>query len=167
MEIDYISSYVSGLNIGFLTTISALLDSDIIFAVILVLVTIIGERRKEKLTKIIIVFALAFILSAASKELFKISRPCIEQHMIQKVPCPRSYAFPSSHAALSFALALAFLNKRSYPAYLLFAVFISFTRIYLSVHSFVDVAGGIVVAAISYYLIDLFVGEPNGKKRNS
>jgi membrane-associated phospholipid phosphatase len=48
-----------------------------------------------------------------------------------------------------------FLNKKSYPLFLLFALFVSFTRMNLGVHVFEDIAGALPVALISYYLIDI------------
>ncbi|MBS3068228.1 phosphatase PAP2 family protein [Candidatus Micrarchaeota archaeon] len=158
---DYISLFISTVNNELLTNISKALDSDIIFGIALLTAMLIGERRREKIKKIIFAFVLAFIISAAAKEIFKINRPCINE--FARIDCPNSYAFPSTHAALSFTLAIAFLNKRSYPAYLLFAVFVSFTRIYLTVHSLVDVGGGIAVAGISYYITDLLI--KNGEKQ--
>ena len=158
MQTDYITAYLSGFNTSDLTAVSALLDSDLIFGVLLIAVMLLGERRQEKIKKILMVLILAFVISTAAKELFKIPRPCADL-LQSKIQCPKSYSFPSTHATLSFALALAFLNKRSYPAYLLFAIAVSFTRIYLFVHSLTDIAGGIVIAAISYYLVELATGE--------
>ncbi len=153
---DYITLFISKINNETLTSIANIIDSDIAFGIMLIIAMLIGERRYEKIKKILFALILTFILSAGAKEIFKTNRPCMDE-LTTKTNCPNSYSFPSTHSALSFALALAFLNKRSYPAYLLFAIFVSFTRIYLSVHSFVDVAGGIAVAGISYYITDLII----------
>ena len=56
-----------------------------------------------------------------------------------------SFSFPSGHAAVVFA-ALPFLNS---PYWLIFAVLVSFSRIYLGVHYLSDVLFG---ALIGYFI---------------
>jgi membrane-associated phospholipid phosphatase len=61
---------------------------------------------------------------------------------------------------------IAFLNRRSYPLYLLFALFVSFTRLNLGVHAFVDIAAALPIAAIGYYAVDMAwnAGKKKGGK---
>jgi len=56
----------------------------------------------------------------------------------------------------------AFIRKKLFPAYLLFALFVSFTRINLGVHLFWDIAAALPVALISYY-ITLIVVDNEGR----
>lgn len=167
MEIDYITSFISSLNNGFLTGISTIVDNDLVFGSMLIVATLIGERRPEKIKKIVLALILTFVISTVIKEMLKVNRPCTDL-IDQKIKCPHSYSFPSIHTALSFTLAISFLNKKGYFAYLMFAIFVSFTRIYLLAHTFVDISGGMIVAGVSYYLLDLAIGEKKyGKKRTN
>lgn len=155
---DFITRSIVSFNDPILTIISTALDNDVIFVLFMIFAVLINERRFEKIKKITIALIIAFILSSATKEIFKVQRPCIEEE-INKIQCPVDYSFPSTHAALAFTLALAFLNKRSYVLYLILALFVSFTRIYLFVHTFIDVAGGFIIAGLAYYIIDLAFNE--------
>ena len=162
---DFITKSIVSFNDPTLTIISTALDNDIIFVLFMIFAVIINERRFEKIKKITIALIIALILSSATKELFKVQRPCIEEET-DKIQCPISYSFPSTHAALAFTLALAFLNKRSYVLYLMLALFVSFTRIYLFVHTFIDITGGFIIAGLAYYIIDLAFNDKiknNGK----
>ncbi len=65
--------------------------------------------------------------------------------------CPTDFSFPSSHAALSFASAgiIAYFDKKRLWFYYLVAILISYSRIYLGCHYFLDIFFG----AILGYLI--------------
>ena len=153
IQFDFLTIALSSVIIPWLTSFSVLIDHDILFGILLIFITIIGERRSEKLKKIFLAVLLAFIAASVLKNAFQIERPCT---IIQsKIPCPDSYSFPSIHATLAFILPFAFLRNRLYPFYLSFALFIGFTRIYLLVHSFIDIVGGLVIAALVYYAVDL------------
>lgn len=165
MALDYITAYIAGLDNSLLTAVSVFIDNELAFGALMLLVLFAGERRPEKIKKIAIALLLAFVISYTAKGMFKIERPCLGAAE-QKIPCNDSYSFPSTHTAAAFTLALAFLNKRSYPAYLLFAIFVAFTRIYLLAHTFVDVSGGIIVAGVSYYLVDLKNGNWLSQNKN-
>jgi undecaprenyl-diphosphatase len=154
MGIDYA---IAGLNNPALTFVAALIDNDVLFAALVVAIVLATELRNEKRKKIFAALALALVLSFAIKEMYQVKRPCIPE--LLKVACPDSYSFPSMHAALAFTLMLSFINKKSYPAYLAFALFIGFTRIYLGVHTLEDVAASTVVAAIAYYGVDRVIGN--------
>ncbi len=153
-ELDFLSVLIGSLHYDIITFISLIISNEVSFGLLLFFLTLVAERRPEKLKKVIIVLACAFLISTLFKLVFQVERPCVAVSS-DKIICPTSYSFPSTHAALAFVLPLAFLNKRSYPFYLLFALFVGFSRIYLSVHSVVDVAAGLVVAAVSYYAVDL------------
>ena len=84
------------------------------------------------------------------------------------------YGFPSSHAANSFGLAffLLYLFRRSpIPVFIMvWAIFNSYTRIYLGVHYpgdlFVGMIVGFVGATMCYYVFRHFTGhQPQGDVR--
>lgn len=89
----------------------------------------------------------------------------------------KSYSFPSGHTASSFAAACGAysmckgkLQKTFGILAIIFAAIIGFTRLYLHVHYFTDVLGGIVVGVLcgvaGYYLCKLIYPhlEKLGKK---
>jgi membrane-associated phospholipid phosphatase len=141
-----------------LTAAGMLLDGSAAYVLAVLALMLIGERRDEKRMKIIASLAVAFALGTALKYAMAHARPCAGEPW-----CPDDYSFPSMHATIAFALMTGFLNKRSYPLYLLFALFVCFTRLNLGVHVFLDIAGALPVALIAYYLTDI-AWRKGGKK---
>ena len=121
---------------------------------------------------VILLFAGLMILISdqVSLQLFKNTffrlRPCHNPEIMDVVhlvknKCGGQYGFISSHACNTFALAV-FLNgwlARHYkyftPLIFIWALIISYSRIYLGVHSPGDVIVGIIIGAVIGYLIFL------------
>lgn len=77
----------------------------------------------------------------------------------QLVPQSLGTSFPSSHAALSMALATAvyFYHKRFGVILFIIALFVCFSRIFVGVHYPVDIlVGGIIGVIIPWGLISVF-----------
>lgn len=68
---------------------------------------------------------------------------------------PKEASFPSGHAAIYFAIALAVFayNKKAGTILLLLAAVFSLARVYTGVHYPLDIIGGIMVAGISVYIV--------------
>lgn len=147
---DSITAISRGFDNPILTLIGMALDSSAIYAILILALIVIGEAREGKRKKIVVSLAVALMLATALKYAFMHERPCTGLYW-----CPEDYAFPSMHATIAFTLMTGFLNKRGYPIFLGFALFVSFTRLNLGVHSFLDIAGALPVALISYYLTDV------------
>jgi len=130
-----------------------LLDNPLVLLLILAALIIAFEKRKNKRLKIVLSLVIVSLLAIMFKFVIHSERPCV---YAPEVPCPVGYSFPSLHAALVFTLMTAFLNKKSYPFFFVFALFVAFTRLQLGVHIFTDVAGALPLAVISYYLTDMF-----------
>ncbi|NYZ73861.1 phosphatase PAP2 family protein [Candidatus Micrarchaeota archaeon] len=160
---DAITILAASVNEPLLRSIGLLLDDNIIYGLVIVALLLIGERRLGKITKVMLALALALLLATGLKNLIAEERPCAGQDW-----CPHDFAFPSLHATAAFTLMIAFLNKRSYPAYLAFALFVCFTRLNLGMHDFQDIAGALPVALISYYLVDILwrSGAVKGGKKD-
>ena len=152
---DAITAAALSVDSPLLRAAGLLLDNSLLFAGVLLLLLIVGEERPGKRRKIIISVLLSIIAAYAIKAAIAKERPCAGEEW-----CPSDYSFPSIHAAAAFALMCPFLNKKSFPAYLLFALFTSFTRLNLGVHTFVDVAAALPIALVCYYAVDL--GERDG-----
>ncbi|VVC01721.1 PAP2 superfamily protein [uncultured archaeon] len=160
---DPISTFAFTLNNPAITAVSNLLDNDALFAVVLLAALLLGERRPNKIAKIIVAVSLALLVGFGIKAALAIERPCAQLGLAY---CPEGYSFPSLHAVAAFTLAIAFLNKRSFPLYLLFALFVAFTRLIIAAHSFRDIAGALPLALIAYYLVDLAWNWKNGGSKN-
>lgn len=149
---DPLTEFAYNLNNGLLTTISLVLNNDLFFAALILLTVLATEKRNPKRVKIFSAILLAVIIAVILKSLFAIQRPCSPADFDF---CPPDYAFPSLHATAAFTLMITFLNKKNYWLFMLFALFVSFTRMVLGVHTFLDIAAALPVAIVTYYIIDV------------
>lgn len=147
--ISSITEWALSVQNPLLHAIGSAFDQDAIYAVILLALLLIGERRNEKRMKVFAVLLLAFLVATGVKYAMAHPRPCLGADY-----CPSGYSFPSLHATTAFVLAIAFLGKRNYWFYAIFALFVSFTRLNLGVHVFIDVAAGLPIALFCYYAVD-------------
>jgi len=154
---DSITAIARGMDNPLLQLIGMGLDSSAIYGIIILILVIVGDSRDDKRKKIVASLAVALLLATALKYLLMHERPCAGLEW-----CPEDYSFPSLHATVAFALMTGFLNKKSYPYYLAFALFVSFSRMNMGVHTFLDIAGALPVALIAYYLTDILWREKDG-----
>ena len=148
---DAISIWALSIQHPLLKAVDLFFDSTIVYIAIILTLVIISENRNEKRRKILLSLIVAFFIATAVKVMLAHERPCVGQ-----AECPGDYSFPSLHATIAFTLMCGFLNKKSFPLFMLFALFIAFTRLNLGVHVFQDIAGALPVALVSYYLTDIF-----------
>ena len=92
------------------------------------------------------------------KELFERIRPCNAlADAITPIGCAGGFSFPSNHAVNNFAAAVFLL--RLFPNYkwifLVVAILVSISRIYLGVHYPSDVIGGALIGAAFGYLFSI------------
>ncbi|MCP4648028.1 MAG: phosphatase PAP2 family protein [bacterium] len=144
-----------------LTEISLLLGNEIIFFLVVGAMVFLAEKRPEKRKKIILGIIIISLMVIALKNIFAVERPCTG--IEAEFGCPSfpfmEYAFPSGHAAVAFLVMIAFLDKKSFPVFWLFALFIAFSRLFLGVHNFEDIAGALVLAPIAYHITDVLWGR--------
>jgi membrane-associated phospholipid phosphatase len=145
---DAITEIALSIDNPMLGWIGMLIQNPVAYAIMIFALIIGGEGRHRKQKKILFSLLLSFALVAGIKYAMAVERPCFGEDW-----CPDSYSFPSLHAAIAFTLMTSFLNKKSYPYYLLFALFVGFTRLNIGVHTFYDVAGALPLALFSYYVI--------------
>ena len=147
MPVDPITSAIAGLNFSLLTNASLFFHSSLVMAISALLLTALAYftiSDKRKIFVIIATLLLAFAVSESTKPYFAQPRPCPE--IPAKTACPSDYSFPSGHAIIAFALMAAMLGETLFPLYFLFAIFIAFSRIYLGVHTFFDIAASLALA---------------------
>jgi undecaprenyl-diphosphatase len=149
--IDFsISKTAAAFQHEWLTAIGTFLHDPLFFVAIIILIGYFLEQKKDARIRLASSLLLTFILVTSIKLILAAPRPCVPGVGI----CPFSYSLPSMHAAVSFTLMFAALRKQAFPAILLFALFVSFTRLNLGVHNFEDIAAALPVAFISFFLIN-------------
>jgi membrane-associated phospholipid phosphatase len=161
---DPLSQGIFGLNSQPLTLVSSLIDKDYIFAILLVFIVLVIEKKNNRRLKIFTALGLALMVGFALKEIYQVERPCTDQIIKTKIGetgCS-GYSFPSLHTILAFTLATAFIRKKYYIWILIFALFVAFTRIYLGVHRFEDIAASAAIAPLIYLFIDSWWKDGKG-----
>lgn len=136
-----------GLVRGPVRELSAFLNDPVagaIFSALLVVALSFIFREQRKIPFIMTAIMVALLLGLASKSFLQEERPCVETP--GKIPCPLDFALPSLHALLAFTLVVLSVGSRSFAAYLVFALFIAFSRVYLGVHTISEVAAGLAMA---------------------
>lgn len=120
-----------------------------VVAVLLALVVFKGSKRDIwGIFLLIAVVLLSDLLSNTIKHLVGRTRPCIAIEGARLlVGCKKSFSFPSGHATNIFA-AMVFLStryRRATPVFLVFAVAVAYSRVYVGVHYPLDIMGGAVL----------------------
>jgi membrane-associated phospholipid phosphatase len=136
--------------------LAQILDSPYSFFAIIGIAIYFTEPRWDKRGKIILALLIAGGMALLAKNLIMEPRPCIGGESL--IQCPLDYSLPSGHAAIAFTLMIAFIGKRSFPFYWIFALLVAYTRFYLGVHTFEDLAAALVLAPIAYQFADLIWG---------
>jgi len=130
-----------------------------------------GDKNKRAILPLLFLTILVTdqVSSSLIKHLVQRPRPChiingtyIMEILRLLVTCGAGFSFPSSHAANSFAVTTLFTIY--YPKvswiFILFALLVSFSRIYVGVHYPLDVVGGAVtgvICSLVLYFVWLFI----------
>ncbi len=129
--------------------------------------------KKELRTKLKVisleVFSTIFVSTAiisTLKQFFKIPRPCVGQPF-----CPLDFSFPSGHSSAAFAVFvfLAFNTKNMLyrTIFIASAFVVAYSRIYLGVHTIVDVAVGALIGTVIGIIISLILKVDKGKRKST
>lgn len=145
-------------------------SSILIWLLVMLIVLILEERKNpgvsKKDKKIAVLFSVSFLSTImfsnyVLKNIFHRIRPVstmLNRFQLFLANCPTDFSFPSTHAATAFAAAtvLIYFDKKKRWFYYLVAILISYSRIYLGCHYFLDVVSGAIIGYIISRLL-LFV----------
>lgn len=129
-------------------------------AVLILFFTEVRQDKRFLAYFMISFFATAILVNIILKQTFQRSRPWVAKQL-EASTCPKDYSFPSGHASGAFAGAtiLAAFDRKRAKYYYITAFFISFSRIYLLCHYFLDVTiGGFIGYLISKLTLKLKIG---------
>lgn len=135
------------------------------FSLALVLLLTYVFREQKNLAFLCLCLLIGFLVGTAFKLFLAEERPCVE--MPAGVTCPSFYSLPSLHSLFAFCIAIGSLKNRSFLIYLLYALFVAFSRVYLGVHTVADVTAGLGLAFFSCVIAEVIVIEylkKRGKK---
>lgn len=117
--------------------------------------------QKREVLKRMIVFAvislpITYIVAKIAGKLYFDPRPFVTQHVAPLIPHAPTNGFPSDHALISFAVAwIIFLhNKKAGIVFLLVALLIGVSRVYVRVHSPIDIIGSLVISFVVAFLTE-------------
>ncbi len=119
-----------------------------LFGILLVLFEY--KKHKIMLLKLAIITFCSWILSdLVLKYLFMRTRPLPLSPF-----CPSDFSFPSTHVVTAFTAAtvLSYHDKKRTPFYYIFALIISYSRIYLVCHYLFDVFAGAVIGLLFAFI---------------
>ncbi|MDB5142474.1 MAG: phosphatase family protein [Mucilaginibacter sp.] len=163
---DFLAPFVTDLGNGW-------------FAVIIAAVLTLFSYRKAFI--VATAYAVTSITAQILKFIFDAPRPKLyfkeelkRIHFVKAVDILSFHSFPSGHTVTAFSLAVLFTywskNKAWGPVFLLIAVMVGYSRMYLSEHFFEDVTAGsvigLVITVIWLYWLDnkKFIQRPKWQK---
>ncbi|MCX6705647.1 MAG: phosphatase PAP2 family protein [Candidatus Woesebacteria bacterium] len=116
-----------------------------------VLWTVDGRIKREQVIHALSATLIAFLVAEILKSIFHTARPFITQGLTPlTLTVPSDAAFPSSHTAMAFALAITiWLHDRKVGwIYLIWALFVGLARILANVHYPIDIWGGAILGIV-------------------
>ena len=121
------------------------------YAGLIVLWFVDGRIKKEQVVHALGASLIALLIAALLKSIFHTARPFIVDGIAPlTLTIPSDAAFPSSHTAMAFALAITiWLHDRKVGwIYLIWALFVGLARILANVHYPIDIWGGAILGII-------------------
>ncbi|NGX45425.1 MAG: hypothetical protein K940chlam2_00579 [Chlamydiae bacterium] len=127
---------------------------------ILFLATIIYLFNRKEGISLLFLFIISGVVNILLKQYFHMPRPCQIDPSVA-ILCLKSFGFPSGAAQTGTLIAGAAFVKCRHMGYkiaaAIFALFLYFSRIYLGVHFFTDILGGIAVGiGLIFIYVKLF-----------
>ncbi len=127
------------------------------YAGIILLWFIDGKIKKEQALHALLASAVSWVAASMLKDLFNTPRPFLLNNLPTDVfMVPVDGAFPSAHAATSFAMATTIWlhDKKWGLAFLLMALAIGIARVVGNVHYPIDILGGAILGSAVALIIE-------------
>lgn len=121
------------------------------YAGLIVLWFIDGKIKKEQVMHALWASLIAFLVAEILKRVFHTVRPFLVDGVAPlTLTIPLDSAFPSTHTALAFALAITVWlhDRRVGWIYLISALFVGIARILANVHYPIDIWGGAILGIV-------------------
>ena len=125
---------------------SNLMNHDIIFGITILVALFIGTRNIKKLKKTFVALIIGLILFIILKYYFHVPRVCTGMPN-----CPSGFGFPSGHSTAVSIIALAFVKTELFPFYILFAILVMYSRMFVHAHTFYQVVASLPIAVLAYH----------------
>lgn len=126
-----------------------------ILAVIFLLIVFKNKNWRMLIIGAISVFLSRFVITEIIRHFYFVSRPFLNPAVHQLIFHETSGSFPSGHAAIFFALAMAlyFFYKRWSILFFVFAILMGIARIIAGIHWPLDILGGAIIGIFSAYFV--------------
>lgn len=127
----------------------------VVVAVLALLAIVLLPRKSSKAT-VVVSLVVVSILVTIIKQIYADPRPCDGL-----LGCEPGYGFPSGHSSLAFTLAFTTFGTKYFYAFVVIAVLVALSRVASGVHSFPQVAAGMVLGflvstSVNYVLLTGF-----------
>ncbi len=119
---------------------------------LVVLWLIDGKIKREQVFHALSASLIALLMAYILKQVFQTARPYIVEGIDPlTLTVPSDAAFPSSHTAMAFALAITVWlhDRRVGWIYLIWALFVGVARILANVHYPIDIWGGAILGIVT------------------
>ncbi len=155
---DFLTTTLASASIPFITWLSVLFHNPYFSILVMGLAFLLMVKFKTShASPFFLALLVAFFLLNPIKDLSAVPRPCNE--LLAKVPCPTDASFPSGHATVAGIFILASVGTPLFLPFLALGLFVSFSRLYLGIHTFSDVAAGLALGMIIYALAEQFYAK--------
>lgn len=132
-----------------------------LYLIIIAIAVVYALIQTRKVQKKMLLFAvvslpLTFLLGKLASVIYYDPRPFVVGHFTPLIPHAASNGFPSDHTLISFAFAslLFVFNKRLGITAGILGLLVGISRIYVGIHSPLDIAGAIVIATLGAAIVD-------------
>lgn len=154
---DIASRFIFSLDEPIVTWLSKLFDSPLsAIAILLICYLLFVYKKTDRSSPLFAALVLALLLIDPLKAFLLEPRPCADLSIISKIACPADAGMPSGHAVVVGIFLIASVGTALFPFFLPLAAIVSFSRVYLGLHTIAQIAGGIAVGMVLYLFTQRF-----------